>query len=64
MDGVINVRTATVHKHDPDGPSLATECPATRRTDRKHLRRTPLERTLDDDETSRCGQCFPDGDGS
>lgn len=64
MDGVINVRTATVHKLDPDGESLATQCATTRRTDRKHLRRTPLERTLDDDETSRCGQCFGDRDGS
>lgn len=63
MDGVVNVRTQTIHRHERGRAPLVTPCGLTSHVDADRLRRIPIDRATENAEASRCGRCFEDAGG-
>ncbi|GAA0269296.1 hypothetical protein GCM10009000_101810 [Halobacterium noricense] len=63
MEGVLNERTATVHKKGVENPYSRTKCGATNDVGHDDIRTVAVERALDDFDACRCGRCFSDAGG-
>ncbi len=62
MNGVLNERTRTVHKHETGATALHTTCGVTFDLDPDKLREIPVEQAATEYDARRCGRCF-DGVG-
>jgi len=63
MEGVLNVTTGTVHKHERGASRLHTRCGASYTLRSVQLREVRVERVADDRSVSKCGSCFEDAGG-
>ncbi len=63
MDGVLNERTATVHKKGVENPHSRTKCGATNDVGHDDIRTVAVDVALDDFDACRCGRCFSDAGG-